>query len=238
MSEKIIKKTYNSIPHLSLSRLGPGDHFITKNSEKILTKQIRDYNDLIIVTEKLDGSNMAILRKNNIIIPITRSGYHANTSRYKHHHLFSKWVKKYEKYFTYLLDENERVCGEWLLKTHGTKYNIQYENLLFRPFDIIKNDERLTYLDFLKRIYISNGILPMYALKSPKLLHIGSSITIKNIEKKLQKIEKDRIDKCEGAVYRCERRNEFNIIAKYVRPDKVDGIYMKEEVYNYDYTLI
>ena len=53
MSEKIVQKNYGSIPHFSFSRLGEKDYRCCEGHEKILTEKTRDWQDLIIVTEKL-----------------------------------------------------------------------------------------------------------------------------------------------------------------------------------------
>ncbi len=37
------------------------------------------------------------------------------------------------------------------------------------------------------------------------------------------------LDPVEGAVWRVERRGEVDFLAKYVRPDKVDGVYLPEQ---------
>jgi len=68
-------KAYGSIPHLPYSRLGPGDHHIGQGQAEIATKKARDKNDLIIVQEKLDGSNCSVAKINGKIIALGRSGY-------------------------------------------------------------------------------------------------------------------------------------------------------------------
>jgi len=223
MNQKIISKNYGSIPHFSFSRLGPGDHYCNPGQEKIMTENTRSWKDLIIVTEKLDGSNVGIIRKNGIHA-ITRSGYSANSSNYDQHKMFSVWIKDYNFDF---LDENERIVGEWMYLAHGTKYIIDNQDLLFRPFDIFdKNNNRISYMNFLDRIRYTK-------FTPPKLLHIGSAVKIKHIEKKLQNIDCIRIEKCEGAVYRCEKDGIFDFLIKYVRHNKVDGKYLKENIINY-----
>lgn len=229
MNTKIIKKNYNSIPHFSFSRLGPSDSYCNPGHEKIMTEKTRDWKDLIIVTEKLDGSNVGVIKKDDQIYAITRSGYEAKTSRYKQHIEFNKWVYSYIWDFNRILNEGERIVGEWLLLAHGTKYNIKNKSLLFRPFDIFNaNNERLSYFEFLKKIRFSN-------FNPPALLHIGQPVKIKHIEKKLQKIDSNRIERCEGAVYRCERDGKFDCLIKYVRHDKIDGKYFKDDIYNFDF---
>lgn len=226
------KKCYGSIPHLSGSRLGEKDYKITEGQELILTKKARDWKDLIIVTEKLDGSNCSIAKIDGRIVALTRSGNLAYNSKYKQHHIFSIWVRKFSDYFSFLLNKNWRITGEWMLQAHGTKYKIDDKCMLFRPFDIFIENERINYLEMCSIINYCNGMFAM-EINPPELLHIGQPISMKNVEKKLIEIEKNRIDKCEGAVWRVERDSNVDFLAKYVRQNKVDGIYMKDEIYNY-----
>ena len=84
-------KAYGSIPHLSKSRLGPGDHHCEKGQEIIATLKPRDRFDLVIVQEKLDGSNCAIAKIEGQIIALGRSGYLAETSPFEQHHYFANF---------------------------------------------------------------------------------------------------------------------------------------------------
>src|SRR3989442_5967093 len=78
-------KAYGSICHLPGSRLGPGDHKLNPGQAKILTEKTRDKHDLIIVQEKLDGSNVAVARVSSQLIPLGRAGYPAISSKYEQH---------------------------------------------------------------------------------------------------------------------------------------------------------
>jgi len=59
------RKSYGSIPHLPDSRLGVGDHHCHEGQSVICTERRRDKHDRIIVTEKVDGSNVAIAKWNS-----------------------------------------------------------------------------------------------------------------------------------------------------------------------------
>jgi len=78
-----------------------GQHFRTArfiNLEKrhrrrvVLTEKPRDRHDVIIVQEKLDGSNVAIAKVDGQLIPIGRAGYPAVSSKYEQHRLFHNWA--------------------------------------------------------------------------------------------------------------------------------------------------
>src|ERR1051325_5532570 len=128
-------KSYGSIPHLSMSKPGPGDYHCHEGQERIATVKTRDKHDIVIVQEKLDGGNVGVAKVNGEILAITRAGYMAYTSPYETHWVFEKWVMQNVKRFDALLNEGERVCGEWLYHAVGTRYNLPHEP--FVAFDIM-----------------------------------------------------------------------------------------------------
>lgn len=212
-------KAYGSIPHLPYSRLGDGDHKCEQGQADIALKRTRDRNDLVIVQEKLDGSNCSIAKINGKILAIGRSGYLAETSPYEQHKYFALWVEKNKDRFDILLNEGERVSGEWLLQAHGTRYKLKHEP--FVPFDILVKHQRINYHDFLLRV------LPL-GFTVPNLLHIGQSLPLDKALKKIQVSGHGAIDQVEGAIWRVERNGKVDFLVKYVRPDKEDGTYLPE----------
>src|SRR3954451_14610433 len=114
-------KAYGSICHLPGSRLGPGDHKLNPGQAKILTEKVRDKHDVIIVQEKLDGSNVAVARLDDgSVVALGRAGYPAISSKYEQHRLFAAWVYARLGQFDFL-QPGERLCGEWLAQAHGTR---------------------------------------------------------------------------------------------------------------------
>lgn len=216
------RKAYGSIPHLPGSRTGPGDYTIHEGQARIATIKTRDRHDIVIVQEKLDGSNVSIAKINGALIPLTRSGYTAISSPYEQHHLFHAWVNRHYEMFDSVLNEGERICGEWLAQAHGTRYRLYYEP--FVPFDIFdESNKRIDISTFHERT--------LYAkLPWPTILHRGGAISI---EEALYRLGDHgyhgAIDKAEGLVYRIERKGEVDFLAKYVRPDKIDGKYLPEK---------
>lgn len=224
--EKIIDRNYGSIPHLSISKLAQqADKKIEIGQEKILTEKVRDYKDLIIVTEKIDGSNVGVIKTRKGIIPITRSGYACEDSPYYQHHLFARWMMDNIILFHWL-PLNWRIAGEWCIMAHGTKYDISCFSP-FVAFDII-NDEnrRIPYIMFLNICY-------KHGVPIVPVLHIGQPVKIK-IMSVLQGRGHygDPEEGPEGFVYRCERDGHVDFLAKYVRADKEDGKYLDSAVYN------
>ncbi len=211
-------RSYGHIPHLSRSKKGSGDHRCSEGHERMATVQKKLKTDVIIVQEKVDGSNCTVAKINGQIVALGKAGYKAYTSNYKMHSLFAKWVEKNWKRFNELLIEGERIIGEWLIQAHGTRYDIPHEPYIV--FDIMKNGhERLKYDEFSERV-------GRYDFIVPHLLHLGDSISIDDIIEKLEPSGHGAIDPVEGAVWRIEKKDKVDMLVKYVRPDKIDGFYL------------
>lgn len=211
-------KNYDSIPHLSNSKLGISDSKINEGQERILTIKQRK-SDTILVFEKYDGSNVGITKLNDEIVPLLRSGYNANYSIHKQHKLFSNWVAKNESLFSDILSEGERITGEWLIQTHSINYEITNQSnpiVFFDYFDSSNN--RLLFDEFKAKL---NG----YDLQLPRLLHRGNAIKVDALIPILnQRTDTIRsVELPEGMVYRVENGYKVDFLAKWVRNDFIAG---------------
>lgn len=213
-------KSYGSIPHLPGSRLGLGDHHISEGQAIIATDKVRDKHDIIIVQEKLDGSCCAVAKLDGKILALGRSGYLAATSEYQVHHLFAKYVEENKDRFYCLLNEGERVVGEYLGMTVGTIYNLHHEP--FVPFDIMRGRYRYPYHIFEQRVSEMHFVVP-------NMVSHGAPISIEKAMQLLQISGHGATDPVEGAIWRIERRGEVDFLTKYVRHDKEDGKYFPEK---------
>ncbi len=211
-------RAYGSIPHLPGSRRGPADKGLSEQQARILTEKSRDKHDLIIVEEKLDGSNVSVANINGEIVALMRAGYLASQSNFIQHHYFAKWVEKEKLRFAGLLTPNERCIGEWLMEAHGTRYNLQHEP--FVVFDIIQGTQRILASNLRQRC-------GEYDLITPRIIHVGIPISIESVVSMLNPSGHGAIDEVEGAVWRCERKGVVDFLGKYVRPDKIDGCYLE-----------
>jgi hypothetical protein len=234
------RKNYGSIPHLPNSRMGPADKHCEEGQAKIATEQARDKNDEIIVQEKIDGSNVGVAKKDGKLFSLTRAGYAADTSPYEQHHFFSDWVEKNKDIFMELLNDGERLAGEWLMQAHGTRYKLSHGP--FVAFDILVGHKRMPHDAFIDR-------LSDFDVVTPHLIHRGDPITVVEVMEILDKKGfHGAIDEVEGAIWRVERdkatgvkgekKRVIDFLVKYVRPDKKDGIYLpsvsgKEAVWNW-----
>lgn len=214
-------RAYGHIAHLPGSRMGPGDHHCHEGQGRICLERVRDRHDEIIVQEKLDGSCVSVAKLlDGEVVILTRAGYLATTSPYEQHHLWAYWARLWEQMerWQMILQPGERIAGEWLAQAHGTRYELPHEP--FVAFDLFRTDgKRAPYAEFEARI---GG-----RLVTPRVLHRGGPLSIGAMLAVLEPSGHGALDPVEGAVWRVERRGEVDFLAKYVRPDKVDGAYLE-----------
>lgn len=225
LTKPLGQRSYGSIPHLPGSRTGPSDITITEGQAKIATEKVRDKHDVVIVQEKLDGSNCAVAKINGQLIALTRNGYLAKDSTYNLHRVFAAWADYNSDRFNNLLNEGERVCGEWLAQAVGTKYNLLHEP--FVPFDILVGSQRLSFFDIGPRL-LNQGF------KMPQTIHIGDSFSISKALEATEQSAHGAQDLVEGAVWRVERKGKVDFLTKFVRQEKVDGKLMDQNIWNID----
>ncbi len=215
------RKAYGSIPHLLSSRIGPGDHHCHSGQEQICLVRTRDKGDRVIVTEKLDGSNVAIANIDGNILALTRAGYEAVTSPYEQHHIFAGWVDERRADFLRMLVNGEVLHGEWLAQAHGTIYDLPHEP--FVAFDLTRDGKRIPWSEFVKRCFVSGFV-------RPRIIHDGPAVALATVIDAIAEsghgVRTGEL--VEGAVWRVERHEEFDFMAKWVRPSKVDGRYLPE----------
>lgn len=210
-------KAYGSIAHLPMSRIGVGDHHCHAGQAVICTEKARDKHDRIIVTEKLDGSCVAVGKVGGEIVALGRAGYLAETSPYPQHKVFAWWVRQNAGRFA-VIPEGQRMVGEWLYQAHGTLYSATGEP--FVPFDVIAGQARRPH-DEARTLMAAAGLV------GAKVIHDGGPIPVADALALLG----DRgfhgaQETIEGAVWRVERKGAFDFLAKFVRPDKQDGKYL------------
>lgn len=212
------RKNYGSIGHLPCSRMGPADHACHPGQQRICTEKARDKHDTIIVTEKLDGSNVGIARVGDAIYALGRAGYLAQSSKYEQHQLFAAWVREREGEFLAALVDGERLVGEWMAQAHSTRYTLPQGP--FAAFDLMVENKRRPF-SMMRHVCGAVGV------PTPKLLHAGAPISVE-AAMALHGAGDHGCDEPEGVVYRVERGGEFDFMAKWVRPDKIDGKYLPD----------
>ncbi len=218
------RKAYGSIPHLPGSRTGPADRHLSPALARICTERARDARDLIVVLEKLDGSCVAAARVGDAVLALGREGRLAAHSPNESRRLWAAWVAVHAERFLAVLQPGERLVGEWLALAHGTRYVLPHEP--FVAFDLMRDGERLPWHAVTERVRAGGFV-------TPGLIHEGGPLGIPAAMERLQAGGfHGAVDPVEGAVWRAERREgaavRVELLAKYVRPEKVDGSLLPE----------
>jgi hypothetical protein len=217
-------KAYGSIPHLPGSRTGAADRHLSHSHARICTERARDAHDHVVVLEKLDGSCVAAARLGDTIVALGREGRLAANSPNEARRLWASWVAMNAERFLATLQPGERLVGEWLALAHGTRYALRHEP--FVCFDLLRGNERLPWHDLVVRSRAGGFV-------TPGLIHEGGPLSIEVAMARLAEGGfHGAIDPVEGAVWRLERRtgdaSRVDFLAKFVRPDKVDGSLLPE----------
>lgn len=219
MGKPLGHKNYGSIPHLPGSKLGHGDFRIHEGQARILTEKARDKRDLIIVQEKLDGSNVAVANIDGQLVPLSRAGYTASSSKYEQHQLFAHWVRQNASRFEFL-QPGQRVVGEWLAQAHSVRYEVD-DDSVFAVFDLMVGHKRAPYERFVAAVGD--------ALRTVPLLHVGGPLPVAEALALLgERGHYGAKDPAEGLVFRCERDEKVEFIAKFVRNEHVPGRLLPE----------
>lgn len=211
-------KAYGSIPHLPGSRLGPGDYCCHDGQERICFHGGRDRkgrNHRVIVTEKLDGSNVAVAMIDGKPLALVRAGYLAQSSPREQHQVFAAWVRARD---WSALPEGWRVCGEWLHQAHGTLYKPTAPLVAFDVFDAA--NKRIPHDD-------ARAVMDALWVEGANVIHDSADgLTVDDAMMRLGTHGfHGAQEQVEGAVWRVETNGTFSFLCKFVRPDKIDGKY-------------
>lgn len=217
-------KAYGSLPHLPGSRTGAADRHLSHGHARICTQRARDAHDHVVVLEKLDGSCVAAARLGDTIVALGREGRLAASSPNEARRLWAAWVAMNAERFLATLQPGERLVGEWLALAHGTRYALPHEP--FVCFDLLRGNERLPWRELVVRSRAGGFV-------TPGLIHEGGPLSIEAVMARLSDGGfHGALDPVEGAVWRVEQRtgdsSRVDFLAKYVRPDKVDGSLLPE----------
>jgi len=212
-----VKKLYGKIPHLPGSRLGPSDRTADAALAARCVGPGRD-GDRVIVSEKLDGSCVAIVRETGGLVAYGRDGVPCAASRNDGRRAFAAWLAA--RAARDGLDVGERLVCEWMALAHGTRYALPHG-----PAVAIDGfgAERWT-LDEVRRRAAAMG-LPV-----ARILHDGDALPVADALTRLgEHGHHGALDPAEGVVYRIERAGRVIGLAKHVRADKLDGCYLADE---------
>jgi hypothetical protein len=215
-----VRRLYPSIPHLPGSRAARDKVLPAGLASLCVDPRSASPGTEVIVQEKLDGSCVAVRVDRGSLYAFGREGRLAALSRNAGRRMFADWVGRNEARLREVVRSGETLAGEWLALVHGTRYALAHEP--FVPFDVLRDQERLPFAELARRLE-GTGLAP------PGLVHRGAPIDVEDALAKLGPSGlHGAIDPPEGLVYRVERRGKVVLVAKWVRPDKVDGAFLPE----------
>lgn len=222
---KVIPRGYGNIKHLAGSRMkDSGDSLLDAALKPYFTERLQfPKRDIIFITEKVDGANVAVLKNDGKLYPVMRKGYDVRTSEYLFLRRFADFVSDNAARFYGLLNDGERVCGEWMIKTHSLFYVLPHEP--FIVFDIISSDGkqiRPSYSDVLARC-------ARHGFTSVGVVWEGSALAVNEALNLLGKGFHGCRSAPEGVVYRYERDGSFEMSAKYVANLSVGGDFLSDD---------
>ncbi|MDR2166390.1 MAG: RNA ligase family protein [Clostridiales bacterium] len=206
---KVIPRAFARVQHLPGSKMiDAQDKLLGAEQVKWLTLRRRTNADTVIITEKIDGMNGAILRRNGLLHPLIRKGYDCRANPLPWINDFAKFVEDNAARFLSVLEEGERLCGEWMVKTHTLSYRLPHEP--FIAFDLIKDAERMPYLAFRERIAKGDFI-------AAGLIHLGEAMPTEMALQLMGAGYHGVIGAPEGLVYRYEdSKRRFICSGKFV----------------------
>lgn len=205
---KIINSSYPTIQHIKGSKMiDNADKLLGQREQDWLTVKTRSPHDVVIVTEKVDGCNVGVLRRGNELFPILRKGFDVLSNPLDWIREFHEYVDVRKDRFWSLLNDGERVCGEWMIKTHTLQYRMKHEP--FICFDLITDNYRDNYLSARHRLK-SNGFV------TAGLVHYGTAIPAQVAIGMLGDGFHGVAGEPEGIVCRYESKDGFLFSGKYV----------------------
>lgn len=211
---KIIPKNFGHISHLTGSKLiDDEDKLLSLQEQYKYTVCKRNKNDQVIITEKLDGMNAGVIKKNGLLYPLNRKGYDSRTMEVIPELVllsqeWAKWVDEHYELYDSLLNEGERFVFENCIIQHTLKYKFKCDPV-FLLTKYTSDNKRLNYKT-ITNIAITNNI------QQPPLLNIGIAIPPQQIIEQYPKGVAGVRDRIEGIVYNYEHNGEFESYAKFV----------------------
>jgi hypothetical protein len=230
-------KIYRSIPHLPGSlKTDRKEEDVDSAMARYFTEKTQQKKDIVIVTEKLDGSCMGVIKDNEgMIHAVNRAGWPAESSRYKHQRYFQIYVQKNYEKFDRIMESGDRIVGEWMILRHTIGYS--RIPVPWVVFDIFRDGNPISVFEHYNYLKGAGfGRVP--------IIFSGPAISIKNA-RKLTPLHGLCLadDEPEGFVYRIERDRRCIGIAKWVRPSFQPGKYLSgvtngPDIWNIDPTFL
>lgn len=229
--EKLLPKNFGSIGHLTGSKMiDDKDKLLSVEQQEKYTVCKRDKNDIVIVTEKIDGMNAGVIKKNGFLYPINRKGYDIRNMGKTQEYLsllgkeWANWVDNHYHIYDSVLEEGERLVFENAILKHTLEYRFRSDPV-FLLAKYKSNNTRVNYVELCE-------LARKYNLNQPPLLNNGVAIPPELIISQYPKGMIGVKGQIEGIVYSYEHNGEHESCAKYVSNSLMGTINPKPQFYN------
>lgn len=198
---------FNRIKHLNGSKLiDTKDDYMDSNVQNMFIVQKRQNNDMIYITEKIDGMNVGLYKYNNRFYALNRKGYDVRSKLIQENgdinflfFIWAYWCSEYvlkqsnSNHNIYEVPNGTRFVFENALLTHTLKYNFKHHSPVFL-LAIYQDDKRLN----IKNV---NQLARYYNMQKPPTLSTHCAINPKLITNQYGKGIAGCKEEMEGCVY-------------------------------------
>ena len=184
------------------------------------TKRLSCTGDKVYVTEKLDGSNIVIFKKDDLLYIAQRKNIICENEFEEAKGIMYKglyqWLKEHKDYLKEHLINNSCICGEWL-GMGQIKYNVdEFDKRIYMfakaNIDIEFDLYNLIYQHDLFVYPFDNEEIPYFIGVVPEVIELNVIPTKEHLDSIYEKYKSKVNRNVEGFVV-----NYKNIISKYVR---------------------
>ena len=212
---KVIPRNFGHIQHLSGSKMiDDNDKLMNESMQKYFTYCKRYTDDDVIITEKIDGMNAGVVKKNGLLYPINRKGYDVRTMGNKYVQAkfladsWATWVDDRYDSLNDILGEGERLVFENAIVQHTLLYKFKCDPV-FLLAKYTENNEKLNY-------DMVTDIARKYDFNQPPLLSRGIAVDPIVVIRQYPKGLVGSKDGIEGIVYSYEHNSKVENTAKFV----------------------
>lgn len=212
------RKAFPRTPHLPGSKTGPKDRTLDPGQTRRCTEPTAGLR--VIVTEKLDGSCVAVWNDAGHLKAIGRDGSLAILSRTPIRRSFARWLDNEADRFA-ALPVGSWMVGEWLPIAHATRYRLPHGP--FVPFAYFADTGVRQDWDTFVELATAARLSPPY------VLHDGVGVAVEEIARRLGTNGfHGALDEAEGAVWLVQRQGRPLVSAKWVRASVRQGRYLAD----------
>lgn len=222
MGNKIIPRNFGHIGHINGSKMINDEDklLLIEVQEKFIHKK-QNKNDVVIVTEKIDGMNAGVVKKDGVLYAVNRKGYLAKNMGLVREELsllgkcWDTWVNLHYDVYNEILKDGERFVFENCIIQHTLSYKF-HSDPVFLLAKYNADGARVPYSEL-------REIGKEYDLVMPPLLNYGCAIPPELVLNQYPNGLAGSRDEIEGIVYVYEHNGKFDGSAKYVSNNKMDN---------------